>query len=206
MTIEKLLSVNVFQFGRGNGMSKEFRRWRFWASASSLNFSAKTQAYICWQAEPCYLIARLRTQFWINWIKSRFAARLVNHFCQACLASLFLGVSHVFLLHLSSYYYCCQSSNCCHVAEHITFLSISISILIWISASSIVAESAARIGVLHSVRETKWWEWEKKIFSVLWKTTGQALSSALDAQRTVSYRYSAKFCKRTLNFEQRGKE
>jgi hypothetical protein len=118
---------------------------------------------------------------------------------------LFLGVSHVFLLHLSSCCCCCccccccQSSNCCHVAEHITFPSISISIWIWISASSIVAESAARIGVLHSVRETKWWEWEKKIFSVVWKTTGQALSSALNSQRAVPYRYGASFCSRTLN-------
>lgn len=158
----------------------DFKRWRFWASASSLKFNDKTQAYVFRRSEPSYLTTRLRKQFWINRIKSRFAARVVNHFCQACLASLFLGVSHVFLPHLRKYCCCCcQSSSCCHVAEHITFLSISI--WIWISASSIVAESAARIGVLHSVRETKWWEWEKEIFSVVWKTTGQALSSALNA-------------------------
>lgn len=190
----------IFSLVEATKCVNEFKRWMFWASESSLKFSDKTQAYIFWQGEPSYLTDRLRTQFWINWIKSRFTARLVNHFCQACLASLFLAVSHVFLLHLSSYCSCCQSSNCRHVAEHITFPSISISIWIWISASSIVAESAARIGVLHSVRETKWWEWKKKLLSVVWKTTGQALRSALNAQRALPCRYSARFCKRRLNF------
>jgi len=33
----------------------EFERWRFWASASSLQFSDKPQACIFWQSEPSYL-------------------------------------------------------------------------------------------------------------------------------------------------------
>jgi hypothetical protein len=95
--------------------------------------------------------------------------------CKICLASFFLGVCHLFLLHLSSDCLC-QSSSCCHVSERITYRPVSIL------ASSIVAESAAREGVLHSLREAKWWGREKKICFVVWKTTGQALSSALNLQ------------------------